>query len=815
MRRFFWLLPLLAAVACRGLFLEAGNAYPCDFSEPPGVRDAVCQPGDVCGTNDVCQKYIYEGPRFEGPASVPVYGPNSGQGAVLHPLLLKDPVTFVTRDLPFEGPLRSAFAGTASTTFELTNAGRVVDTAVALPGAPVSVFPKVLRTAQPFSSGLTGLRRDVVLQWQSGDLSVGTLGQPGLSRLVDTTTPIVGFRVLPEPGGPLPAGLPVAWTASSVGFLQEAGLTGWRYVPVPFDGGVVVDVAGVSQPNQLWLLAMTRDALFLGNVDAGTVSEAESFASLNPPLGARLEDRVRTDRGGRMVAALRRGDLGDVLSTFQVSLASTGPALDRSWPDCRPCANLAQHVEVFAPSISTGVPQVEVLCVAGPQVEALRVVGSIALTQAERCLSEPIEMPLSGARVARTSTANLVQWSAQSGIALGGKHGEVWTGETLATLLPAYLDRVPRDVDTVRLPNGERPLAALTDDYLALQQTPGMLLRNEQANGFHRVAGGDLGLSQDARLLGFVRGSGGWAVAGHGEVTLVTATDAGVEVGLGPTLVTASADPIRDSIGGEGFFATDGGLAALFIVADDSLYFVEDPQASLAQQDEPELLTPDLTPEPSVPIRSLALERTPLGTDVRTDGDDRARGYLVTSRNVYAWRLGGTPARWSSTPLVLAGGQPEEVWFDQPRSALGRVGYSDGQIFSLPGGYELAEALPPDDEGVPPQVLDYENLGGWPVAYANTGVFVAGWDQVNGKLQNRFPDGGVNRPMTWRELTLPDGSRPWMRGPPSREARPGRLFVAVDPQIPEGEPDAGLVPHRLLIFLDDQVIQVASHLRKK
>ena len=57
--------PLLVAAACTGLYLEQGNAYPCDFSDGPGVRDAVCQPGDVCGSNDVCRKYIYEGPRFE------------------------------------------------------------------------------------------------------------------------------------------------------------------------------------------------------------------------------------------------------------------------------------------------------------------------------------------------------------------------------------------------------------------------------------------------------------------------------------------------------------------------------------------------------------------------------------------------------------------------------------------------------------------------------------------------------------------------------------------------------------------------------
>jgi hypothetical protein len=258
-------------------------------------------------------------------------------------------------------------------------------------------------------------------------------------------------------------------------------------------------------------------------------------------------------------------------------------------------------------------------------------------------------------------------------------------------------------------------------------------------------------------------------------------------------------------MGGEAFTTADGGVS-LFVAADDSLYFIDE---SLLGKDREELLTPDLTPEPSVPIRSLALERTLLGTN----GIDKARGYLVTSRNVYSWQLGGNPTTWSSTPLVLAGGQPVEVWFDQPRSALGRVGYSDGQIYTLPGGHELAEPLPENADGVAPQVYDYENLGGWPVAYANTGVFIAGWEHDGGKLQNRFPDGGINRPMSWSKITLPDGGHPWTRG---RETRPGRLFVKLDPPIPDPDSmDGGVLkPQHLVLFLDDQVFQLATHNRK-
>jgi hypothetical protein len=155
---------------------------------------------------------------------------------------------------------------------------------------------------------------------------------------------------------------------------------------------------------------------------------------------------------------------------------------------------------------------------------------------------------------------------------------------------------------------------------------------------------------------------------------------------------------------------------------------------------------------------------------------------------------------------LLSAGEPVEVWFDSPRSALGRVGYRDGQIFSLPGGYLLAEALPPGPDGISPQVIDFENLGGWPVAYATTGLFVAGWEVQDGKLLNRF-ENGVNKPMTWREVKISgDDPTPWMH-PDGAEA--GKLFVAVDPKQADG-----MQLHRLLIFNDGQVRQVARHLRK-
>jgi hypothetical protein len=818
MRRALWLLPLLVVGACKGLFLDAGNAYPCDFSQGPGTRDAVCIPGDVCGSNNVCQKYIYEGPRFEGQATFPHYGPDSGEGAVLHPLVLNSEVSFVTRELPLEARGGSAYVGLSAGIVEDRGFGHLLGDRVELPGAPVVVSDKTIVAAQPFSSGNLGLERSALLSWRSGELSVGTLnrvGPPGLSTLVrnGANNPIfpVGARVLPlpTPTREVLEGLPVVWTATDIGFLQESA--NWRYLPVPIDAGsVVVDVAGLAQPGQLWLVVMTRDTLFIGDVDAGTLRQTDTMSALTAPLVAD-HDALRTDRNVRIVGAVRRGllgpgDPGEVLSTFQVTLGPMGPELVRTWPDCRPCSQ-GQRLDVFAPTIATGFPAVEVACVGvGPNSsQALRVVGSVALTQGEDCVTENLDLPLATARLARDGANRFVQWNSQSGLRLGGKDGQVWTGETLSDLLPLYLDRVPRDVTAITMPSGERLLVAITNDSFMVQQTPTSVGAGEAVNGFHRFDPDEPLIPRLPRLLRFIRGGEGWAVTAKGEVDQAAFTDAGPRVTRGPVLVTASEDPIRDSIGGEAFTTADAGVS-LFIAADDSLYFVD--QSLLVQQGDPDLLTPDLTPEPSVPIRSLALERTPLGTD----GDTRARGYLVTSRNVYSWQLGGNPRRWSSTPLVLAGGEPVEVWFDQPRSALGRVGYADGQIYTLPGGYELAEPLPEDEDGVPPRVLDYENLGGWPVAYANTGLFIAGWDEVGGKLQNRFPDGGINRPMSWRKVTLPDGGHPWMRG---REAKPGSLFVKTDAPVPDpNDTSTTLKPYRLLLFLDDQVLQLASHLRK-
>lgn len=813
--RLFWVFSLSGAVACTGLYLSNGNAYPCDFSQGPGVRDAVCLQGDVCGTNNLCQRFIYEGPRFEGAASLPEYGPDSGEGELLHPLALNQPVIAVSAGLPLsrgETYVQFAPGGPLS----VVRFGHLAKATAHLPET-LPVGFGALEKAQPFLSDLIG-PPSVLLQSVTGKLALAELNANTAESINDSAGPFAaqGFRVVNLPPGNRPGdritrATPIVWDELNWGEVgRQAGQ--WTFEAYPSSPGKVFDVAGLTQPERLWLVALTAEGLTLFDRNDGGISTLAALANLATDGGM-----LRTDPGNRIVAAIRRADAPgprpdvtpDVLSTFQVNIGADGPHFTSPWPDCVPCP-AGQRVELLTPSVNTGAPTVEVACLGAGFPSLVRVVGSVALTQLDACLTEEMLLPVSLTRVARAGS-RLVQWDNQSGLLLGGRRGELWAGETISSLQPEFLDRVPRDVG----PAFAGAIATIADDYLAVQQSTENQFPNEALNGFRRISARALALGEDTRLLGFVHGVSGWSVGSGGFVIRIRIGQGIAKAEVGPQLVTPEADPIRDSIGGEAFLAPDGGPSAFFLAADDSLYFATEPQATLEATSERQLLTPVLTPEPSVPIRSLALERTPLGTD----GITRARGYLVTSRKVYSWALDGEPARWSSTELTLTGGEPLEVWFDQTLSALGRVGYRDGQIFSLPGGYQLAQALPASEGGISPQVLDYENIGGWPVAYATTGLFIAGWDQVDGKLQNRFPD-GVNRPMTWREVKLEGNVRPWMRRladgsePRVAQTKPGKLFVSVEPRIANDRPYAGLQPYRLLLFVDDEVRQVARHLRK-
>lgn len=817
---------LLCAVvfaACPGLPLDAGNAFPCDFSQPPSERDKACVAGDVCGIDNRCGKYLYEGPRFEGAPSLI----STDGGFRLHPQRLTGRVTLLAQDLLGNRLLvRQAGAGTlAVNTKGLVFPAPDVDTdfaqftALTIPGTGLGGGVGLTRTGQvraQVALPMGAVTRDL----REKDVALGTLQVKALR--VQPATMSVLQPALKRP--PLIQYIGLDGTAHYVASVVDAGLGGLgprdpivvdapRY-PLDLDAGAALDVIRVDRqgapPSAVVLQA---GGLALEQPDGGFTLVAGHDAATAGALRLNLSSTV--------LAATRRTPRGDVLSTWLVGTEAGGQALQQAWPDCTPCRAdnglaLAELLEVAAPLRSADGLGVEVVCLdrARNTRSLLRVTGSVGIEPTDRCVTASLPLPFDVSRLAADDGVPVAS-AGQRGLDLGGLDGQVWRGETPSSLLPIALERVPRHVTTVRTVTSStevaRPqLAAITDTYLASLQPA---LGNQLQNGFRRVVvNEDFGNAADVLPAAAIHGVSGWSVLTSGVVVRTTLDareldrDAGVgasPIEFGPRLVTPAGDPIRGTIGGEAWVESDGGVTSFFVAADDGLYFVPSPPGTLSTVPTgSSTMTPQLQPEPSVPIRSFALERTPLGTDGKT----RARGYLVTSRNAFEWSLGGTPARWSATPLVLAGGEPSEVWFDKPRSALGRVGYTNGQIYSLPGGYQLSEALPAASDGVVVRVLDYENLGGWPVALATTGLFKADWPLVDGKLQNKFDDGRPNKPMAWSRLTLPDGSEPWLEADGTVHA--GKLYVTMETQLD------GKQFFTLFVFLDHGVWVVATHLRK-
>ncbi|MCA2977990.1 MAG: hypothetical protein INH37_06880, partial [Myxococcaceae bacterium] len=482
------------------------------------------------------------------------------------------------------------------------------------------------------------------------------------------------------------------------------------------------------------------------------------------------------------------------LYTFVVGRTPAGFEVNAPWSDCEPCP----VPRLATPGVDGRGPFVDVLC--ATRVQRFR--GALATGD---CVEEPLPVPFTVAELASRDDAAggrglpVSDSAAPTGFLAGGLNGQVWEGPTIGAASPLLMDRVPLDVVQVGLADGTSPVFALTSAGLF--------------DG--RPERGYLALSPEgtSRIAALVNEGQTWVVTEGG--TLVKAVNAGkgsVSLQYGPRLVDGRSEPVRRPLRGEAFVGADGGLVSMLVAADDSLYFVPAP-APGQMLGEPGDLGPALTPEPSSFIRSLALERTPIGSN----GVDRMRGYVVTARSVFEVKLGGAPLRWSATPLTLSGGEPVEVWFDNPRGGLARVGYRDGTIFTIPGGFQLTEALPAVDGGAPVAVVDYENLGGWPVALTEGGLFVARFDALpSGRLDSRFPDGGVNRPMSWREVLLPDGSAPWRRRDgPRLGAQAAKLFVIAEPASPVST-DTGVASQRafrLVVYLPNQVIEVGRHVR--
>lgn len=830
------LLAALLAAACTGLWVDKGNDYPCDFRAPEGERDQVCAPGEVCGVDNLCRPFHYEGPQFEGRPPLP----RLDAGARLHPGQLDADVKAVALNGSFEDQ------GKERTLWVLTGGGRLFHLDRSRPGAVVTDVTGFLQGRTLLGAAVA--ERDRAVALVSGSVATETLAvqlalDGGRQPVREGALPLGDVRGLRTHQGRV-----VALRASGVNPFAGAlagdvhPVTG-AFAATPLevrlddggtaDGGLAVfDVAvlkpGAFVPPALVRpvgVALTPAGLWWVDEAAGPLagvwtslhlsqSEADEVSALAGP-GARL----RSDLTGRLLAFANGATLSSpaprrVLSTWSLVRASGRPQAARAWPDCAPCGGGV--IAAFAPAFS-GQPVVEVLCAsARGAVSAVRVVGSSASTPQQACELESLATGFEPGRVAQVPPRSewagldagvgfeLVQdFALSSAVALGSTGGRVYVGATFSAAGPVFLDRLPVATGSFLTPDGRPVLAALTDQYAAVR------VGEEGFEVFDPLA--ETGL-RGAEVSALVGEAPGWMVLSTGDLMKgkfdAASPDGKVQALFGPRLLNASDLAVQGPFKAEAVTESDGGVRAVVLTAFDSVYLARDLGGASLTEAPNALppLRPDLTPEPNSPIRSFALERSVLGTD----GLQRVRGYAATARNLYLVQYGGAPARWSASPLVLTGESPVEVWMDHPRGGLGRVGYPSGEVYTLPGAFLLARSLAESgvleglDAGVQVAAEDYENLAGWPVAYTRAGAFVASYPVLpDGGLDNKLSDGRLGKPMTWRRVQLFDGREPWL-------GKPGRLHVQKGPRVLLDAAGGRFTEEwTLVIFTPDEVYEAA------
>lgn len=832
--RRWWLgAALVCAAACSRLLTEKGNAFPCDARSTDTTQ---CAPGEVCNVNGVCQRFQYEGPQFEGPAQLPVLD----GGAAIHPLKFRDAVVQAATSLSDDQHVAALLLTPGGLSALLHNREGAVRTLGPIAAEQV-VFDDNLALAVSYEQATGQAQR---LQLIRPDGTVMPVPETGVTQSAnsgltlratsafDDAFPLVG--VLRGGGAADP---PFGVVARSM-----AGTPEIVFGAVTTDGGQPLeplDVRWISRRPLPVPLFLTADGFYgragpwlPGPIEVDRLN-AEAFGPLPKQSTDLIRPSLRQEATGSVWAVsyahLETFPDGGVnharapahtLSTWTLSRDGNVLSFKRLWNDCAPCQQGA--IVTFTPVITNAGAGVEVLCAIADQGLSLtRVVGSLAVDPSRACQSNSVASPWVLSEVTRFKGRDallprpVIDNAQGDRLTFGGIAGQLWNGSSLSTVKPVFLDRTPFAVGEFDIPEGVgfsnagRRLAALTE--------VGVFADYSQ-NGLARVDVGRFSsapLGEDVTVQGILGGRQGWMLLSTGDVAKLGLSSAdggtGMALTFGPSLVTARGDRSRGPYFGDALDGLDGGLLSLVVSADDSVYFLPAPQNTLVPGQLGSAV-PVLTPEPSSPIRSLALERSAFGTN----GVDRVRGYLVTSRNLYSFSLNGVPIRGTAQPIQLGTGEPVEVWMDNPRGGLGRVGYRDGEIFTLPGGFKLVEPLI-GDGGTWLQVTDYENLGGWPVALTQDGLFVAYWEQAlteDGKLElkNKDSSGNLTLPMPWHEAALVDGSTPW-------KGKQARLFVREGPVelLAKADPmDGGAVrqPTRqrftLYVFVDEAVYEVGS-----
>jgi hypothetical protein len=518
------------------------------------------------------------------------------------------------------------------------------------------------------------------------------------------------------------------------------------FAPLPLASEAAIDVAAGAAAQQVVLL--TTAGLRLIASDGGVLPLID--------VAFRPDARLTIDTRGSVVAVVQ----GTPAELTSFELIRSGTLLEALplFSTCAPCPALSSVVAI--PGSDGRGPFVDVYCPG----QFRRVRGSAG---GACLLDDEAAAPIAIEQLARRPNQEPIFDEASDGFTAGGLNGQVWQADENGRPVPLVLDRVPTAVVSDVDRQGVTSSLAATSAGLFRRQLDGGYLRSF---GQTLEASGPLGIFHDASRWAIVRGG----------FLATTELDAGFQR---LPVINGRSVQVEESVGGVGL-RPDGGLSSLLFACEDGLYATPVPP-------EPGELGPVLLPVPSTRISSFAVD---LST---SDGVSAANGYVVAGRSLFAFSLGQVPLRWSASPVPVSPDEPVEVWFDAPTKSRGRVGFREGTVFSLPGGYQLTERL--TEEGQRPNIaLDYENLDGWPVVLATGGLYVATADVLpSGALDDRLPSGGT-KPLRWRKLEVPDA--------PVRFtiAASARLAVTTDPDKRT---------QRLFLFLPARVIEVARSTR--
>lgn len=347
-----------------------------------------------------------------------------------------------------------------------------------------------------------------------------------------------------------------------------------------------------------------------------------------------------------------------------------------------------------------------------------------------------------------TSSAPLPQVVATGGpstSASAGASGQLWVSTGAGFSREArFLDRTPSlvlgDPQTLTVGAAAVPvmLPSGTIELLAPQ-----LFELREGQGLVSRTGG-------ADLLAAVEGAGRWAVR--------DAVDGGSL--LPPTVVALEPDGTRRLLAkfttSETFKPpyhaasaprADGGTV-LVVSAFDALLATElEPSAHV-----------DLATAPVLRVRLVPLNRSEITALTVLPRDGQARyveGWLLSAGRLHRF-FADSPTVWKSDELPLPPGDPLTVFHDGPR---GRVAYTDGRIFSLPGRVEIAPALPVEDQ----PAADFVDVCGQVLSVGKTRAF-------------RLVAEGTSSVGTWQPIALPAG-----KGAPTQlHATPDGAFVFFD-----------------------------------